>query len=67
MESILVGAASAGTYPKDSRDLPVKYQHIHDERGHNFVVRWASEVGFDDGKSRGTVWFNVLDLGEVSA
>ena len=66
-EKVRVGVEVLRPVPRDPKHLPIAFEEVRDDRGHNFVVRWDGPVEFTDGESRRSLWFNVGALGEAEA
>ena len=66
-EKVRVGVEVLRPVPRDPKRLPIAFEEVRDDRGHNFVVRWDGPAEFTDGESRRSLWFNVGALGEAEA
>ena len=53
--------------PAKAEDVPAIMEHVHDERGNNYVARWRTPVLFTDGARRRSMWFSAGLLGEPEA
>ncbi len=38
-------------------------EHVKDDRGNHFVVRWAKKALFDDGQVKKAYWFKASHSG----
>ena len=59
LERVRAGSDYRLGKPVKADDLPVALEHVKDDRGNNFVVRWAKKVLFDDGQVKKTCWFKA--------
>ena len=66
VESILTASTAGRPHPTEPA-IPLDFRRVADERGHNFVIRWSSEVLFDDDKRRTSLFFNAREFGEAAA
>ena len=53
--------------PVSVNDVRNLLEHVKDERGENYVVRWSRPVEFTDWSRKRSVWFGVSQLGDVEA
>ena len=65
LESILTVSTVGRPRPVEP-SIPLDFRRTADERGHNFVIRWSSDVLFDDDKRRSSLFFNVREFGETA-
>ena len=66
IESVLAASVVGRPRPAEAA-IPLDFRHVVDERGHNFVIRWSTEILFDDDKRRGSLFFNARESGETVA